>query len=392
MQFHIDRGGQRFGPYDAADVKKYLADGTLLGTDLGWRDGMAGWAPLSSIAELQGGGNAPPPPTPGPPPTPSATACPQCGTPSEPGQVICVGCGTRLGGVTASRGVRPVNPVVEERQKSKWVLVVGILLCVAFLMPVYTVMGDIVFPSFKFSGKKTLDVFNQMMPLICGATLCGIAFTTQAIARSIVLLSLGGVNLIVELANTGSTIPVGNSSVHIFLIFVGFTCYLMGALSRYYRPDSLTAFILATVGGAFICLFWLIPIEGMMGRDGSMMLIVAFKMFDISVALAIGMILMLGLSIAASVFCFINTPKQPVPKVQKFVRLSLIFMFSAVAAMTLMTILAPVLSSGGVEFGDKMKLALHQLTSALHATLAAVGMMMVLPLGGMDIFVGRADK
>ncbi|MBR90153.1 MAG: hypothetical protein CMO66_02630, partial [Verrucomicrobiales bacterium] len=158
------------------------------------------------------------------------------------------------------------------------------------------------------------------------------------------------------------------------------------------RPDSLTAFILATVGGAFICLFWLIPIEGMMGRDGSMMLIVAFKMFDISVALAIGMILMLGLSIAASVFCFINTPKQPVPKVQKFVRLSLIFMFSAVAAMTLMTILAPVLSSGGVEFGDKMKLALHQLTSALHATLAAVGMMMVLPLGGMDIFVGRADK
>lgn len=50
MQITIDRQGQQFGPYTMDEVKQYLAEGTLLPTDLAWHDGLAGWVPLSELA------------------------------------------------------------------------------------------------------------------------------------------------------------------------------------------------------------------------------------------------------------------------------------------------------------------------------------------------------
>ena len=73
MQIHIDRGGQRFGPYSVEEVKKYLADGTLLPSDLGWHDGAADWQPLPQIPGVKPGGPLPPggPPPPGKPAGPA---------------------------------------------------------------------------------------------------------------------------------------------------------------------------------------------------------------------------------------------------------------------------------------------------------------------------------
>jgi len=50
MQVHIDRNGERFGPYSLEEVNAYLANGTLLPTDLAWQDGMADWLPISQIS------------------------------------------------------------------------------------------------------------------------------------------------------------------------------------------------------------------------------------------------------------------------------------------------------------------------------------------------------
>lgn len=47
MQIHIDRGGERYGPYSIEEVNAYLANGTLLPTDQAWQDGMADWVALS---------------------------------------------------------------------------------------------------------------------------------------------------------------------------------------------------------------------------------------------------------------------------------------------------------------------------------------------------------
>tara|TARA_A100001037_G_C15019713_1_gene575732 strand:+ start:127 stop:1068 length:942 start_codon:yes stop_codon:yes gene_type:complete len=50
VQVHIDRNGERFGPYSLEEVNAYLANGTLLPTDLAWQDGMADWLPVSQIS------------------------------------------------------------------------------------------------------------------------------------------------------------------------------------------------------------------------------------------------------------------------------------------------------------------------------------------------------
>jgi len=50
MQVHIDRNGERFGPYSEEDINAYLANGTLLLTDLAWHEGLPAWVPLSQTS------------------------------------------------------------------------------------------------------------------------------------------------------------------------------------------------------------------------------------------------------------------------------------------------------------------------------------------------------
>ena len=94
MQVHIDRNGERYGPYSLEEVNTYLMDGSLLPADQAWQDGMADWVPIDQIAGVvMPGGTAAPPS----PPAPAAGAtCPQCQAPVEASQVICMGCGTQL--------------------------------------------------------------------------------------------------------------------------------------------------------------------------------------------------------------------------------------------------------------------------------------------------------
>ena len=50
MKIHIDRNGERFGPYSIEEVNAYLAAGTLLPSDLAWKDGMTDWLPVHQIS------------------------------------------------------------------------------------------------------------------------------------------------------------------------------------------------------------------------------------------------------------------------------------------------------------------------------------------------------
>ena len=68
MQIHVARGGQNVGQFSIEEINRKLADGTLSPADLGWYEGAAGWAPLSSIAGVTVPGTPaipiPPPPAP----------------------------------------------------------------------------------------------------------------------------------------------------------------------------------------------------------------------------------------------------------------------------------------------------------------------------------------
>ena len=73
MQVHIDRNGERYGPYNIEDINAYLASGTLLPTDLAWQDGMTDWLPISQIPSvIMPGGSVP---APIPTSQPASTGC-----------------------------------------------------------------------------------------------------------------------------------------------------------------------------------------------------------------------------------------------------------------------------------------------------------------------------
>ena len=101
MQVHIDRGGQRFGPYTIEQVNTHLAEGSILSSDLGWSDGMTDWLPITQVPGITFV-EAAPPPTPSDlpslPKSPTAenSTCPSCQAPISNGQVVCMGCGTNL--------------------------------------------------------------------------------------------------------------------------------------------------------------------------------------------------------------------------------------------------------------------------------------------------------
>jgi hypothetical protein len=73
----IGREGKSFGNFSEETVREGLRSGRFLATDLGWREGMATWQPLSQFAEftadMPAGAVSPPPPT---PPATLATALP----------------------------------------------------------------------------------------------------------------------------------------------------------------------------------------------------------------------------------------------------------------------------------------------------------------------------
>jgi hypothetical protein len=74
MQIHVVRNGQNVGQFSVEEVNRKLADGTFSPSDLGWHEGAAAWAPLSSIAGvvIPPASAAPVPPPPSPSPTPGA--------------------------------------------------------------------------------------------------------------------------------------------------------------------------------------------------------------------------------------------------------------------------------------------------------------------------------
>ena len=75
VMISIARDGKSFGNFSEADVREGLRSGRYLPTDLGWREGMATWQPLSQFPEFAADMPAgTPPPAPGTPPASAIVA------------------------------------------------------------------------------------------------------------------------------------------------------------------------------------------------------------------------------------------------------------------------------------------------------------------------------
>jgi hypothetical protein len=85
-----EQEGRQAGPVTAAALARLVAEGRLLPAHLVWKDGMAGWAPVSSVAELAPALEAAPrtaipAPPPMPPPMSTAPAPRPAAFPGVPG-------------------------------------------------------------------------------------------------------------------------------------------------------------------------------------------------------------------------------------------------------------------------------------------------------------------
>jgi hypothetical protein len=80
---HVNRGATNLGVFSEQEVREGLNTGRLAPTDIGWREGMAAWQPLSQFAEFGGtAASAVAPLQPGGDPAPG-TAAPRTGLPWE---------------------------------------------------------------------------------------------------------------------------------------------------------------------------------------------------------------------------------------------------------------------------------------------------------------------
>ena len=72
---HVNRGTTSLGVFSEQEVREGLSAGRFTPTDIGWREGMASWQPLSQFPEF-GGTAAPavPPVQPGAAPAPTPVA------------------------------------------------------------------------------------------------------------------------------------------------------------------------------------------------------------------------------------------------------------------------------------------------------------------------------
>jgi len=79
---HVNRGATSLGAFPEEEVREGLRSGRFVSTDIGWREGMASWQPLSQFPELGAAAPGAPPPQAGATAIPEATA-PRTGLPWE---------------------------------------------------------------------------------------------------------------------------------------------------------------------------------------------------------------------------------------------------------------------------------------------------------------------
>jgi len=63
MNIHINKNGQKLGPFSLEEVNKKIKEGLLNSSDLAWQEGLPDWLPLSRIEgiEIQVAQGSPPP-------------------------------------------------------------------------------------------------------------------------------------------------------------------------------------------------------------------------------------------------------------------------------------------------------------------------------------------
>ena len=390
MMIHVSREGQQFGPYTQEDVQAYLAEGRLLATDLGWTEGSAEWVPLP---QLVGGEVGASPPGQG-------IGCPKCGAGLEADQVICLSCGHNVDDPVDDPEAVPVAPQEKRKvppsltyedemaDRSSFVNSVGWGLLMASFMPVFG-DGQWNIPFWKFWEQTEWQaIFSIVAPAVVGAALIIMATALHGRARGVIVILLafvmygmaftedhiGSFEVQTPVEDTSKKIPeplkeeghgvvdipekkieleeknvfyekmdfdLDDHATSFMVFFVAWLGLVIGAKARYYRIESLSAYIISQIGAVAMFVFWFMP-----GQFG-MPITAAIDALSNDKFLGVGLLLMMATQLGAAVFCFMNTLGKKPSQMKRF---------SSTAIMLIITSIAmPVLPVWGKVIYDECK-------------------------------------
>jgi hypothetical protein len=231
---HVNRGGTNLGTFSEEEVRNGLRAGRFQATDLGWREGMAAWQPLSQftefaadIAAAPAAGSAAPTPPPTPGNLPSSPA-PVVTTPAPPP-------GARTGLPWENRNGRPlVTAFVETLQ-------------IVLTRPAdaYTIMkregglGDPLL--YGLIGGCLGAMVSFFFSFVLHAM--GIAFGSRSIFGNYATLGFGGIAFLI-LVPIGVVVGlfIGSAIIHLCLMIMG------GARQSFETTFRVMAFTHGSVG------------------------------------------------------------------------------------------------------------------------------------------------
>lgn len=388
MMIHISRDGKEFGPYTPEQVQEYLASGSLVATDMAWHEGAADWYSIAQVggpAPAVAPGLACPKCGAGL--ELDQVICLACGhnlddpLPSPEEQAAAAQPQSVEIKIPPSQSFE-----AETAQRSAFVNSVGWAFLIGCILPIFGSAGKWNFPLYEMwvtpaaaedGAAEVMKSYTwEMMFDILSAAVVGIACCIMASSmhgrdRGGVLLVLGLIIIGMSLAvpDVGKfelqvrtdisepvpekppppqdfgevDVPVTKTSTrfvnhfygkldfnpgeHLALVMVfglAWVGIVAGAKVRFYRPDNMTAYVMAMAGGAAVILVWLLPLG-----DGILMM-TAIDSISNDMTLGVGLVLMMLMQVGAAVLCFMNQRRIRPSLIKKYSNLAVSLMVASI--------------------------------------------------------------
>jgi len=398
MNIFLVQNGEATGPFPEADVRVWLADGTISSETFATVEGLDEWKPLIEILPDQ----MPPALDDSPPQLPAA--------PLQEGEAE-----DEVDPNADEPDARRYEPEKEERLRSFAWVGVAVLFLMAFLWP--TKIGDgygvlnfqfewanknlggasiplMIWPglaalimgaaAFLLKGRLRagLTVFISLIPLVLVLVVGGAGFANvMKGVTEVQQVDVTNVDAVKEAAEKSKSVLEGLAKVIAaggLVVIIGggilSTIYLSILMApsaiRHFRPNSKGAYYFGLIGGIFLVLFQL--------------LMAVFMLFSFFGGILNGLGMMGGMlaQIAAVVMSFINTLSKPAKVASKRALITLTCGAGGLVLIGLTLLIVPL-----IDGGTQATIGMYVFKFFLWFTAAA----MVVPLGVMDLWLGKAS-
>ena len=398
MNIFLVQNGEATGPFPEADVRVWLADGTISSETFATVEGLDEWKPLIEILPDQ----MPPALDDSPPQLPAA--------PLQEGEAE-----DEVDPNADEPDARRYEPEKEERLRSFAWVGVAVLFLMAFLWP--TKIGDgygvlnfqfewanknlggasiplMIWPglaalimgaaAFLLKGRLRagLTVFISLIPLVLVLVVGGAGFANvMKGVTEVQQVDVTNVDAVKEAAEKSKSVLEGLAKVIAaggLVVIIGggilSTIYLSILMApsaiRHFRPNSKGAYYFGLIGGIFLVLFQL--------------LMAVFMLFSFFGGILNGLGMMGGMlaQIAAVVMSFINTLSKPAKVASKRALITLTCGAGGLVLIGLTLLIVPL-----IDGGMQATIGMYVFKFFLWFTAAA----MVVPLGVMDLWLGKAS-